>query len=72
MPDAHATRRFKGIVRLDRVSDEQLLVFDCGKAVLNDWLVTRARANDVNGGSRTYVVTAPRPNQRFGRGFPVH
>lgn len=56
MPDGKAANRFKGIVRLDQASDEQLKAFDCGKTVLNNWLVTRARANDVNGGSRTYLL----------------
>lgn len=56
MPDGKTANRFKGIVRLDQVSTEQLKAFDCGKTVLNTWLVTRARANDVNGGSRTYLL----------------
>lgn len=56
MPDGKTANRFKGIVRLDQVSAEQLKAFDCGKTVLNNWLVTRARANDVSGGSRTYLL----------------
>lgn len=56
MPDGKTANRFKGIVRLDQVSTEQLKAFDCGKTVLNNWLVTRARANDVSGGSRTYLL----------------
>lgn len=31
--------------------------FDCGVDSLNDWLKRRARANQVSGASRTYVVT---------------
>lgn len=30
--------------------------FDCGHDVLNDWLRKRARANQVSGASRTYVI----------------
>lgn len=30
--------------------------FSCGKPVLDDWLRKRARANQVSGASRTYVV----------------
>ncbi|MDJ0448745.1 GNAT family N-acetyltransferase [Methylocystis sp. JR02] len=30
--------------------------FDCGVAVLNDWLQRRARANQLSGASRTFVV----------------
>jgi GNAT superfamily N-acetyltransferase len=30
--------------------------FDCGEPVLDDWLRRRARANQVSGASRTYVV----------------
>lgn len=30
--------------------------FDCGRAVLNEWLRTRALKNEGRGGSRTYVV----------------
>lgn len=35
----------------------QLDEFDCGVDSLNDWLKRRARANQVSGASRTYVVT---------------
>jgi len=31
-------------------------VFDCGEPSPNDWLVRRARANQVSGASRTFVV----------------
>lgn len=30
--------------------------FDCGVPALNDWLRRRARANEVSGASRTYVL----------------
>jgi len=32
--------------------------FECGDAVLDDWLKRRALANQSNGASRTFVVTA--------------
>lgn len=32
--------------------------FRCGEATLDDWLRRRARANEVSGASRTYVVCA--------------
>lgn len=32
--------------------------FDCGEAVLDDWLRRRALANEESGSSRTYVVSA--------------
>lgn len=35
----------------------RLDAFDCGVDSLNDWLERRARANQVSGASRTYVVT---------------
>lgn len=35
----------------------QLEEFDCGVDSLNGWLKRRARANQVSGASRTYVVT---------------
>ena len=35
----------------------RLDAFDCGVDSLNDWLKRRARANQVSGASRTYVVT---------------
>jgi len=35
----------------------RLDAFDCGMDSLNDWLKRRARANQVSGASRTYVVT---------------
>ena len=31
--------------------------FDCGEAVLDDWLKRRALANQLSGASRTFVVT---------------
>lgn len=34
----------------------RLDAFDCGVDSLNDWLKRRARANQVSGASRTYVV----------------
>jgi GNAT superfamily N-acetyltransferase len=36
--------------------DHQLRAFDSGVAVLNDWLKRRARANQVSGASRIFVV----------------
>lgn len=36
---------------------QRLDAFDCGVDSLNDWLKRRARANQVSGASRTYVVT---------------
>jgi GNAT superfamily N-acetyltransferase len=35
----------------------RLDAFDCGVDSLDDWLKRRARANQVSGASRTYVVT---------------
>lgn len=46
----------QGIFPLSSISDEQLDNFDCGKLSLNIWLSSRARANEANGGSRTYVL----------------
>lgn len=40
---------------LDEV--HRLDAFDCGVDSLNDWLKRRARASQVSGASRTYVVT---------------
>lgn len=37
----------------DHVLDE----FDCGDQTLNDWLATKARHNQREGGSRTWVVS---------------
>lgn len=37
--------------------------FDCGEAVLNDWLKRRAGANQLSGASRTFVVVDQ--NQRI-------
>ena len=45
-----------GIYSLDKISDEQLIQFDCGKLSLNEWLKQKARSNEVSGGSRTYVL----------------
>ena len=39
-------------------ADDQLGGFACGLDSLDDWLKRRARANQVSGVSRTYVVTA--------------
>ncbi|HJY05658.1 MAG TPA: GNAT family N-acetyltransferase, partial [Bryobacteraceae bacterium] len=36
--------------------DHQIDTFDSGEPVLDDWLRRRARANQTNGASRTYVV----------------
>lgn len=36
----------------------ELSEFDCGEAVLDEWLRRRARQNEDNGASRTYVVCA--------------
>ena len=33
--------------------------FECGEAVLDDWLKRRALANQASGASRTFVVTDP-------------
>lgn len=33
--------------------------FDCGEAVLDEWLKRRARANQLTGASRTFVVADP-------------
>lgn len=39
------------------LSDKHKLdAFDCGEAVLNDWLKRHARGNEERGASRTYVV----------------
>lgn len=39
------------------ISDaDDLSEFDCGVPALDDWLRRRARANQANGASRTYVV----------------
>ena len=35
----------------------ELRNFDCGEPSLDDWLKRRARANQVSGASRTYVVS---------------
>jgi GNAT superfamily N-acetyltransferase len=43
----------------------ELSEFDCGEAVLNDWLKRRAFANQVSGASRTFVV-ANEHNQVLG------
>jgi predicted N-acetyltransferase YhbS len=48
--------RFVGPELLD--AGHQLEDFDCGDATLNRWLVERARPNQAEGGSRTWVVTA--------------
>lgn len=45
-----------GIYSLDKISDEQLIQFDCGKLSLNEWLKQKARSNEVSGGSHTYVL----------------
>lgn len=34
----------------------QLVTFDCGNILLDNWLKQRARANQASGASRTYVV----------------
>jgi GNAT superfamily N-acetyltransferase len=36
--------------------EHELDLFDCGEASLDDWLKRRARANQIGGASRTYVV----------------
>ena len=36
--------------------DHQVDAFGCGEAVLDEWLRRRARANQVSGASRTYVI----------------
>ena len=40
--------------------------FDCGVSALNDWLNTRAIANEKAGDSRTYVVVDSETNQIVG------
>lgn len=37
-------------------ADDDLASFECGKAVLDDWLKRRALCNEALGASRTYVV----------------
>ncbi len=39
--------------------------FDCGEAILDEWLKRRARANQLTGASRTFVVADP-DQQVFG------
>ena len=36
--------------------DHQVHEFDCGEAVLDEWLKRRALANNISGASRTFVV----------------
>ena len=36
--------------------DHQVHEFDCGEAVLDEWLTRRALANNISGASRTFVV----------------
>ena len=36
--------------------DHQVHAFDCGEAVLDEWLKRRALANNISGASRTFVV----------------
>ena len=38
--------------------DHQLEGFDCGADALNRWLINKARHNQSEGGSRTWVVTS--------------
>lgn len=38
-------------------TDQVVDGFDCGDAVLNDWLTRRVRGNQQSGASRTWVVT---------------
>ena len=38
-------------------ADHVLAEFDCGRPVLDGWLVSRALRNEQEGGSRTYVVS---------------
>ena len=47
------------MLQLPSLLDEahRLDAFDCGVDSLNDWLKRRARADQVSGASRTYVVT---------------
>ncbi len=37
--------------------EHDLLNFDCGEGILNDWLIKRALRNHLEGASRTYVIT---------------
>lgn len=46
----------KGIFPLWQITNTQLEQFDCGKEVLNFWLKKKAKANDLNGGSRTFIL----------------
>ena len=41
-------------------ADDGASQFDCGVAVLNDWLKRRAAANHLSGASRSYVATVER------------
>lgn len=45
-----------GIVPLASVTDKALELFDCDNVVLNRWLRTRARTNELSGVSRTYAL----------------
>jgi GNAT superfamily N-acetyltransferase len=38
-------------------SEHRLDEFECGELVLDEWLKRRAQANQLSGGSRTFVVT---------------
>jgi len=40
-------------------ADHLLNAFECGESSLNDWLKRRALANQLNGATRTFVVTDP-------------
>src|SRR5437588_2233709 len=40
--------------------DHELDAFDCGVAALNDWFKRRARRNEAEGASRTFVICAGR------------
>ncbi|MBX3301382.1 MAG: GNAT family N-acetyltransferase [Nitrospira sp.] len=41
-------------------AEHDLAGFDCGEAVLDEWLCRRALINEESGSSRTYVVSAAR------------
>jgi GNAT superfamily N-acetyltransferase len=47
-----------GFVGPELLGDQHVIdAFDCGDEALNDWLSGRARRNQVEGASRTWVVT---------------
>lgn len=46
-----------GLTAPEPLAEHHLLdEFDCGELILDDWLKRRARANQISGASRTFVV----------------